>query len=68
MARAARELGLDTMVGNMMGTSLAMAPGFLVGRCARWSICDGPVFLKADRAVTVEYANGTISCPPALWG
>src|SRR5579859_1043568 len=29
MARSARRFGLDTMVGNMLGTSLAMAPAFL---------------------------------------
>jgi L-alanine-DL-glutamate epimerase-like enolase superfamily enzyme len=32
MAHAARELGLDCMAGNMMGSSLAMAPAFLVRR------------------------------------
>lgn len=68
MARAARALGLDTMVGNMMGTSLAMAPGFLVGQLCTVVDLDGPVFLKADRAITVHYADGFIMCPVALWG
>ena len=29
IARTAREQGLDTMVGNMLSTSLSMAPAFL---------------------------------------
>jgi L-alanine-DL-glutamate epimerase-like enolase superfamily enzyme len=68
MARAARKLGLRPMVGNMMGTSLAMAPAFLVGQLCDVVDLDGPVFLKADRALTVEYRDGSITCPQALWG
>ena len=68
MARAARSLGLDTMVGNMLGTSLAMAPAFLVGQLCHVVDLDGPALLKADRPERVEYANGLISCPAALWG
>lgn len=68
MARAARALGLETMVGNMLGTSLAMAPAFLVGQLCNVVDLDGPVFLKTDRAITVHYADGFIMCPEALWG
>jgi L-alanine-DL-glutamate epimerase-like enolase superfamily enzyme len=39
MARAGRELGLETMVGSMLGTSLAMAPGVLLGQlCMSWTL------------------------------
>jgi L-Ala-D/L-Glu epimerase len=68
MARAAREHGLDTMVGNMLGTSLAMAPAFLLGQLCQVVDLDGPVFLKTDRAITVQYADGFITCPKTLWG
>jgi L-alanine-DL-glutamate epimerase-like enolase superfamily enzyme len=68
MARAAQRLGLEVMVGNMMGTSLAMAPGFLVGQLCSVVDLDGPAFLKEDRAITVQYANGLITCPEGLWG
>lgn len=68
MARAARARGLQTMVGNMIGTSLAMAPAFLVGQLCSVVDLDGPIFLKDDRAVTVDYGNGLLTCPPALWG
>jgi L-alanine-DL-glutamate epimerase-like enolase superfamily enzyme len=68
MARAARAVGLDAMVGNMTGTSLAMAPAFLVGQLCHLVDLDGPVFLKSDRSLTVDYSNGTIVCPDEMWG
>jgi L-alanine-DL-glutamate epimerase-like enolase superfamily enzyme len=68
MARVARMLGLQTMVGNMIGTSLAMAPAFLVGQLCTVVDLDGPVFLKTDRDNPVSYADGCITCPDALWG
>jgi L-Ala-D/L-Glu epimerase len=68
MAREARRLGLDVMVGNMVGTSLAMAPSFLVGQLCQVVDLDGPVFLSTDRSPAVRYENGMISCPDELWG
>lgn len=68
MARRAQAEGLEPMVGNMSGTSLAMAPAFLVGQLCKFADLDGPVFLKRDRSVTVQYIDGHVSCPDALWG
>lgn len=68
MAREARRLGLEVMVGNMTGTSLAMAPSFLVGQLCQVVDLDGPALLSCDRTPSVQYQNGTISCPDALWG
>jgi L-alanine-DL-glutamate epimerase-like enolase superfamily enzyme len=68
MARAARALGLRAMVGNMTGTSLAMAPAFLVGQLCDLVDLDGPAFLSSDRATPVQYDEGLIRCPEALWG
>jgi L-Ala-D/L-Glu epimerase / N-acetyl-D-glutamate racemase len=68
MARAARALGVDCMVGNMLGTSLAMAPGVLAGQLCQVVDLDGPIFLKKDRAIPVRYVHGEISCPEGLWG
>jgi L-alanine-DL-glutamate epimerase-like enolase superfamily enzyme len=68
MARAAHRLGLKTMVGNMLGTSLGMAPAFLVGQLCEVVDLDGPVFLKMDRLRTVEYVDGLISSPDSVWG
>jgi L-Ala-D/L-Glu epimerase len=68
MARALRTEGLKVMVGNMGGTSLAMAPAFLVGQLCDVVDLDGPTFLKSDRAVSVAYIDGYLHCPPELWG
>jgi L-alanine-DL-glutamate epimerase-like enolase superfamily enzyme len=69
LAREARELGFDVMVGNMCGTSLGMAPAFLVAQMARWVDLDGPLFQKEDRPCAMAYAGGFVE-PPAseLWG
>jgi L-alanine-DL-glutamate epimerase-like enolase superfamily enzyme len=68
MARAAEALGLKAMIGNMLGTSLAMAPGFLVGQLCSVVDLDGPILLKRDRVDPVDYTDGWMTCPEALWG
>ncbi|MET4754633.1 L-alanine-DL-glutamate epimerase-like enolase superfamily enzyme [Bradyrhizobium sp. RT11b] len=68
MARAAGQRGLEAMVDNMIGTSLAMAPAFLIGQLCSVVDLDGPALLKSDRAITVQYADGCITCPEALCG
>jgi hypothetical protein len=68
MARAAQDMGLDVMVGNMIGTSLAMAPAHILGQLCKVVDLDGPLFLKADRETAVDYLDGYIACPPRLWG
>jgi L-alanine-DL-glutamate epimerase-like enolase superfamily enzyme len=68
LARRARDLGLDVFVGNMCGTSLAMAPAYLVGQLCKIVDLDGPVFLRDDRTPSVSYADGLVSCPRDLWG
>jgi L-alanine-DL-glutamate epimerase-like enolase superfamily enzyme len=68
IARAARERGIEVMVGNMIGTSLAMAPAFLVGQLCSVVDLDGPVFLRTDRANPIHYSDGFLECPQSLWG
>ncbi len=68
MARRARELGKRVMVGNMVGTSLAMAPAFLLGQYCDIVDLDGPVFLLRDRTPGVVYADGHVDCPETVWG
>jgi L-Ala-D/L-Glu epimerase len=68
MAYEARRLGLQVMVGNMIGTSLAMAPSLLVGQLCRVVDLDGPVFLRSDRDPGVQYDGGMIICPRGVWG
>jgi len=68
MARRAKELGLKVMVGNMTGTSLAMAPAFVLGQLCDVVDLDGPMFLSQDRDPGVVYTDGKIGIPKALWG
>lgn len=68
IARRARELGLKVMVGNMAGTSLAMAPAFIIGQYCDVVDLDGPIFLARDREPGVVYRDGHIECPPGVWG
>lgn len=68
IARQARQLGLEVMVGNMMGTSLSMAPSYLVGQLCDIVDLDGPTFLARDRTPGVRYRDGMIHCSPEVWG
>ncbi len=68
IARRAAELGLKVMVGNMSGSSLAMAPAFVVGQLCDVVDLDGPVLLKQDRVPGVSYTDGMIWCPAEVWG
>jgi L-alanine-DL-glutamate epimerase-like enolase superfamily enzyme len=68
MARRCRELGLIPMVGSMLGTSLSMAPAYLVGQLCDVVDLDAPLFLATDRSPAVYYSDGQIHCPEAVWG
>jgi L-alanine-DL-glutamate epimerase-like enolase superfamily enzyme len=68
MARAATEAGLKVTVGNMVGTSLAMAPAALLGSFCELVDLDGPLFLLEDRNPPAIYRDGRIDCPEAIWG
>ena len=68
MAKRARALGLGVMVGNMTGTSLAMAPAFVLGQLCDVVDLDGPVFLAADRKMGVRYRDGMVDIPAPYWG
>ena len=61
--------GLHTMVGNMFGTSLAMAPAFLIGQGCKFVDLDGPLHLKEDRNPSFRFKDSEMSeFPAALWG
>ncbi|MNC88861.1 L-Ala-D/L-Glu epimerase [compost metagenome] len=69
LARLAEERGLDVMVGNMLGTSLAMAPGFVLAQLCRFVDLDGALFLTADRDHAMSFSGGLVSTPESLlWG
>lgn len=68
MANAARKLGLGVMVGNMGGSSLAMAPSFVLGQECDIVDLDGPTFLANDYTPAVDYSAGDVWAGPAIWG
>jgi L-Ala-D/L-Glu epimerase len=68
MAREARRLGLRVMVGNMVGTSLAMAPAFVLGQLCDVVDLDGPIFLAKDRTPSMTYTNGNAWSGEDVWG
>jgi L-alanine-DL-glutamate epimerase-like enolase superfamily enzyme len=68
MAREARRLGLRVMVGNMVGSSFAMAPAFVLGQLCDVVDLDGPIFLAQDRTPAIIYAEGTAWCGENVWG
>lgn len=68
IAEEARKQGLGVMVGNMVGTSLAMAPAFVVGQHCDVVDLDGPTFLTEDRKPSCEYRDGAIWCSGDVWG
>jgi L-Ala-D/L-Glu epimerase len=68
MAEESRRLGMKVMVGNMVGTSLAMAPAFVLGQLCDVVDLDGPTFLAQDRSPSVTYQGGQVWCPESVWG
>lgn len=69
LAAMARERGVELMVGNMVGTSLAMAPGFVVAQLCRFVDLDGALMLTHDREPAMDFSGGVVSPPErALWG
>jgi L-alanine-DL-glutamate epimerase-like enolase superfamily enzyme len=68
MVNEARRLDLNVMVGNMVGTSLAMAPAFVVAQLCDYVDLDGPIFLARDRSPAVSYEHGSLFCAGSIWG
>lgn len=69
MNRVARSLGLQVMIGCMVGTSLGMAPALSIAQTADFIDLDGPLLLARDRTPGLTYDGSVIvPPPPALWG
>jgi len=69
MKALARQRGFEVMVGCMVGTSLAMAPAFLLAQDTRYVDLDGPLLLAKDRQPGLHFAGSQIFPPDgALWG
>ena len=69
LAAEARARGFMVMVGCMIGTSLAMAPGIILAQGADIVDLDGPLLLARDREPGLTYTGGLVEPPSAsLWG
>jgi L-alanine-DL-glutamate epimerase-like enolase superfamily enzyme len=69
MAAEAQKRGLQLMVGNMMGSSLAMAPGTVIAQLCRFVDLDGPLLLKEDCDPALVYEKSTVHPTTSdLWG
>ena len=69
LAKRAQQHGLELMVGNMLGSSLAMAPAYYLGLICRYVDIDGPVYLERDCEHGMTIRDGVVSVPErALWG
>jgi L-alanine-DL-glutamate epimerase-like enolase superfamily enzyme len=69
LAHAAIAEGFELMVGCMAGSSLSMAPAFVLGQLCRFVDLDGPLLQKEDWPDAIEYRHGIMSPPSArLWG
>ena len=69
LARGARAKGLGLMVGSMGGSSLSIAPAFVLGCLVDLVDIDGPLLLKRDRLPGLHFDGGTVQPPEAqVWG
>lgn len=66
-AKTAHNQGLTVMLGCMLGSSLAMAPAFMLSEFARYIDLDGPLLLAQDddHGFTFE---GSVMHPASIWG
>ncbi len=69
LADLAKRKECKLMIGNMVGTSLSMAPAFVVAQLCDFVDIDGPLLLKYDQPHALKYTNGTVSgFESKLWG
>lgn len=69
LAKEAQANGKRLMVGNMVGTSLSMAPAFVIAQMCDFVDLDGPLALKSDQVVPMKYVGAEVSLPEqGLWG
>jgi L-alanine-DL-glutamate epimerase-like enolase superfamily enzyme len=66
---AAEAEGFGVMIGCMLATSLAMAPGILLAQGAEIVDLDGPLLLAKDRPNGLRFDGSSVyPAEPALWG
>jgi len=69
LVQLAKANGMQLMVGNMTGTSLAMAPAFVIAQLCDFVDIDGPLLNLYDRPNGLKYNQGTVSgLKQSFWG
>jgi len=69
LAKAAKGKGCKLMVGNMVGTSLSMAPSFVIAQLCDFVDIDGPLLLRYDQPLGLSYKDGLVDVfDRRLWG
>ncbi len=69
LALQAESMGFGLMVGNMLGSSLAMAPAFVIAQRCRYVDIDGPLLQAEDCEHPLVYERGKVEpFSPRLWG
>jgi L-alanine-DL-glutamate epimerase and related enzymes of enolase superfamily len=68
IAQAATDLGKRLMIGNMGGSTLAMAPGFVIAQLCDVVDLDGPYGLADDPLAAQIYKDGAVFIPETIWG
>ncbi|MGB1299334.1 MAG: N-acetyl-D-Glu racemase DgcA [Psychrobium sp.] len=69
LLEAAKKEGFIIMTGCMVGSSLAMAPAFLIAQHAAFVDLDGPLLLAKDRLFAFPFDNAEMHpMPMQLWG
>jgi L-alanine-DL-glutamate epimerase-like enolase superfamily enzyme len=69
LALQAESMGFDLMVGNMLGSSLAMAPAFVIAQRCKYVDIDGPLLQAEDCDYALQYERGQVEpFSPQLWG
>lgn len=70
LVKSAKRDGKGLMVGNMTGSSLSMAPAYVIGQHCQFVDIDGPILLKHDIENGLDYKCGGLVSQPtrALWG
>ncbi len=69
LAEQALAMGFDLMVGNMLGSSLAMAPAYVIAQRCKYVDIDGPLLQAEDCDHPLLYDHGRVEpFSRKLWG
>ncbi|MEH6588695.1 MAG: dipeptide epimerase [Halioglobus sp.] len=70
LADQARAMGFDLMVGNMCGSSLAMAPAYVIAQLCEYVDIDGPLLQTLDVTPPLQFTAEGVSPSQSnsLWG